>query len=152
MSCAKLSFSHNVLIGYILASIDKRQMYTCEVFERAKLAARLNNQSVNARYNEKKRAVKINIHDVDRIDFRSVSNAQKAMSIDSFLYNSDNAPRFEKNEIVKKLRGYRETLQFDESDYNSSEWFVEYLPVKQPKSHEQFKEEYARIHCVAARW
>lgn len=151
MSCSKVTPAHLMLIGYCLAVSDKRNNYLYEVHYRATLAADLNNQSVNVRYNERKHATKLNILDWQNTDFSAVSIAQQAKAIDCFLYNSNCAKGFKNNPIVKKLSLYRDSLEFYDNDYDCSEWFIDTLPQTTPKSHNEFVAEYERTHCVKYR-
>lgn len=150
MSCAKLSSAHCALVGYIVAKAQNRHYYTYEIHSRAVLAAKLNNQSVNARYGIRGHAIKIDINYIDKFAFWDVSLAQQVKAIDAYLYNTDNAPTFEKSEFITKLRVLSRQLsrQFSQAEYDDAEWFIESLPLKQPKTMAQFEAEYSRIHCV----
>ena len=153
MSCAKLSAEHNVIIGYILAKIENRHYYLADIVQHAKSSAKLNNQSVNARYNERCHSVKINISNYVNVDFKAISDAQLAMSIDSFLYNCDNAKTYyTKNCISHKLIKFRESLDFYSEDYDACEWFIDSLPLKIPMDSIEFDKQYNRIYQSSDRF
>lgn len=152
MSVMILSTVHHVTIGYILATIDNRHRYLYETVERAKKASLLNIQSYNARYNARVKREKIEISEFQMIDFKAISDAQKAMAIDSYIYQCDNAKGFDNNKIIKKLLDYRETLQFYSDEYENCDWFINALPMREPKSHETFVAEFEAVYCVSAKW
>lgn len=121
MSCFICSKKHQAVIGLILAFNESDNPLIDTIISYTKAASSLNAKSVSARYNEKNRAYRFNgVSKVAFDIFESLSDAQKAVLIDSFLYQCDNAPNFESDSIVLKLKKIRNELKFYQDDYDAA--------------------------------
>jgi len=123
MSCILMSKHELLAIASIIAKKRKVNHYH-ELFSIASELLKINTQSVNSRYNEKTRFSNVKFYDFEcnPYDFDAINEAQKAKLIDCFIYQITCKKGYRTLPIIIELQALRDLMQYDESDYDCSEW------------------------------
>ena len=139
MSCFIVSKVEVSALSWFVMSQRKPRggIHYYELFNVASELSFYNVQRVNARYKEKNKRYKFNQFDFSPdLDFKAISVAQMAKTIDCYLYQTNEHPRYDKLPLLAELQSYRDLLVFDSVDYDSSVWGLDSIPLKELKEFE----------------
>ncbi len=145
MSCYILE-KHEILAIASFVAKKQGKIHYFEHFNIAKELIKINTQSVNARYGEKKRYSNVKFYDfeVNPYDFDAIAPAQKAKLIDCYLYQCSELKNYDKQPIIKELRQFRNGLSFDSVDYDLATWGLDESNTPK-KQREPYQQVYNRI-------
>lgn len=115
---------HEMLSITSIIAKKRNAIHYYELFTIASELLKINTQSVNSRYGEKKRFSSVKFYDFEcnPYDFNAIPTAQKAKLIDCYLYQITCKKGYKTIPIIVELQAIRDLMQYDEIEYNCAEW------------------------------